>query len=88
MPSHPARELDKDLQTAEIPKYTPEGKLDFHACRVAYINLVLESGATVKEAQALARYATPQLTMNVYGRTREERLAEAIEKVCSSGKRA
>ena len=36
---------------------------------------------SVKEAQVLARPATPELTMNVYGRVREERLSEAVEKV-------
>jgi hypothetical protein len=35
---------------------------------VAYINFVIESGVSIKEAQALARHATPQLTLNVYGR--------------------
>jgi integrase len=84
VPSHPARELDKDLAVAGIPKATPAGKLDFHACRVAYINLVIESGVSVKEAQTLARHATPHLTMNVYGRVREERLAQAIEKMAQS----
>jgi hypothetical protein len=44
-------------------------------------NFVIESGVSVKEAQALARHATPELTMNVYGRVREERLSEAVEKV-------
>ena len=81
VPSHPARSLDGDLATAGIPKVTPAGKLDFHAVRLAYINLVIESGVTVKEAQALARHATPQLTMNVYGRAREERLWNAVEQV-------
>jgi len=32
------------LKTAAIPKYTREGKVDFHALRLAYINFVLESG--------------------------------------------
>ena len=82
VPSHPAREIDKDLETAGIPKHAPGGKLDFHACRVAYINLVLESSnVTVKEAQALARHTTPELTMNVYGRVRNERLSEVVEDV-------
>jgi integrase len=72
VPTHTARELDKDLQAASIQKHRPDGKLDFHACRVAYINLVIESGVNVKEAQSLARHATPELTMNVYGRVREE----------------
>jgi integrase/recombinase XerD len=84
VPSHPARELDKDLLAAGIPKSTPAGKLDFHACRVAYINLVIESGVNIKEAQTLARHATPQLTMNVYGRVREERLAQAVEKMAQT----
>jgi hypothetical protein len=51
---------------------------------VAYINFVIESCVSVKEAQALARHATPQLTMNVYGRVREERLSEAVEKVAKT----
>ena len=60
------------------------GKIDFHACRVAYISLVIESGATVREAQELARRATPDLTMNVYGRVRPERLGEAVERVAGA----
>jgi hypothetical protein len=42
---------------------------------------VIEAGATVKEAQTLARHATPQMTLGVYGRTREERLHEVVEQV-------
>ena len=57
--------------------------MDFHACRVAYINLIMESGATAKEAQELARHATPHMTMNVYGRAREDRLALAVENVAN-----
>jgi hypothetical protein len=48
---------------------------------VAYINFVIESGVSIKEAQVLAHHATPELTMNVYGRVREERLSKAVEKV-------
>ena len=81
MPSNTFRAFDEDLKKAELPKHTPGGKLDFHACRLAYINLVIESGVTVKEAQELARHSTPELTMNTYGRAREERLVAAVEKV-------
>jgi len=49
-----------------------------------YSNFVIESGVSVKEAQVLARHATPQLTMDVYGRVREERLSEAVEKVAKT----
>ena len=81
VPSHAARDLGKDLDVAGIPKNAPGGKLDFHACRVAYVTLVSESGATVKETQELARHSTPQLTMNVYARTRQDRLKHAVERV-------
>ena len=84
VPTHPSCEMDIDLQAAGIPKHAPGGKVDFHAARVAYINLVLESGVSVKEAQALARHSTPEMTMNVYGRTRKDRLSEAAEQVAKS----
>jgi hypothetical protein len=40
---------------------------------------VIESGVTVKEAQVLARHETPELTINIYGRAREERLWTVVE---------
>ncbi|MHC5055201.1 MAG: tyrosine-type recombinase/integrase [Planctomycetota bacterium] len=79
VPSHPARELDKDLQAAAIPKWTPEGKVDFHALRVAYTTLLIESGANVKEAQVLVRHSTPGLTMDKYARARMDRLHALVE---------
>ena len=78
--SHPARDLERDLKAAGIPKWTPEGKIDFHALRVAYTTLILEAGATVKEAQVLARHSTPGLTMNTYARTRMDRLHELADR--------
>ena len=51
---------------------------------VAYLSLVIENGSTVKKAQTLARHATPDLTMNVYGRTREGRLQETVERVAQA----
>ena len=80
MPIQPARALEIDLDAAGIPKRLPQGKLDFHACRVAYINFVLSAGANVREAQSLARHATPDMTMNVYGRTEDTRLVELVER--------
>ena len=73
--------FNKDLEKAGIPRWTEEGKVDFHALRGTYATLVLESGATVKEAQALMRHANPALTMNVYARTRAARLHEVVDKV-------
>jgi integrase len=76
--------LDAHLKKAGIPKNTPQGKLVFHACRNSYITLVTETDVTLKEAQTLARHATPQLTMNVYGRLREGRLSKVIEQVAEN----
>lgn len=81
VPLHPARELDKDLKKAGIPKHTDEGKVDFHACRVAYITLIVESGASIKEAQTLARHSSPTMTFNTYSRVRGGRLASTVESV-------
>jgi integrase len=41
---------------------------DFHSLRVLFISRVVAGGASVKEAQTLARHSTPLLTMNVYSR--------------------
>jgi integrase len=79
--SNPARELDVDLVKANIPKHTPEGKIDFHSLRVTYVSLIVESGATVKEAQTLARRATPDLTINTYAKTSKEKLKNVAEKL-------
>jgi integrase len=48
-----ARRFAQDLARLGIAKDAVGGKLDFHATRVTYINLVIEVGASVKEAQAL-----------------------------------
>jgi hypothetical protein len=81
VPQNSATMLKKDLEAAGIPAMTDKGKLDFHALRTAYINFVLDSGANVKTAQELARHSTPDMTMNVYGRARDEKMREAVESV-------
>ena len=81
VPRDLAPRLDKDLQAAGIPKYTKAGKLDFHALRVTYINLLIDSGVHPKEAQTLARHATAELTIGLYGRATDERLAQAVDQI-------
>ena len=76
-----SRELDKDLERAGIPKLTEKGKIDFHSFRVVFVTYLFEVGANVKEAQTLARHATPDLTVNVYARTRDTRLSEIVQQV-------
>jgi integrase len=84
VPSHLAREMDKDLKNADIPKWTPEGKIDFHACRTAFITFILESGTDLKTAQTLARLSNPHLTLNVYGKTRKHSHKKVVEHVRKS----
>jgi len=81
VPTHVSRTLRYDLNRAGITRFGVGGKVDFHALRGTYINLVLESGASVKEAQDLARHSTPHLTMNVYGQSRWDKRNELAELV-------
>jgi hypothetical protein len=81
VPSHPARELDEDLEAAGIRKVTKDGKMDFAALRDSYVTLAAEAGANVKELQTLARHSTPVLTLNVYAKKRDGRLAELAERI-------
>ena len=81
VPSNTSRMTDQDLKAAGIPKWTEEGKVDFHAFRVSYVSLVVETGADLKAAQSLARHTTPELTMNVYARVRGSKLTEVAEAV-------
>ena len=82
VPSQPARCFHRDLEKVGIPISTKEGKLDFHAARVAYINMLFDSGnLTPKEVQELARHSTLDLTINTYGRANEPRMREAVERL-------
>lgn len=76
VPKATSKLLYKYLAAAGIPEVTDEGKVDFHALRTAYTTFVFEAGASVKEAQSLARHSTPNLTVNVYAQSRSARLAE------------
>ena len=73
--------MQNDLERAGIPKWTPEGKLDFHALRTTFCTLVIESGANLKEAMSLMRHTTPDLTANVYARARPDQLQRLAEDV-------
>ena len=86
VPLHTEQMLYADLRRAGIPRATPAGKVDFHALRVAYVNLILEQGATPPEAQHLARHRTAALTLSAtqgYARTRDTRLQTLVEGIAS-----
>jgi len=78
---HMALVLSGDLKKAGIPRLTDQGKVDFHSLRVTFVSFIIEAGATVKEAQTLARHATPDLTMNTYARANPKRLFDITERV-------
>ncbi len=84
VPNWPAIVLRVDLKRAGIPEKGPGGKVDFHSLRTTYVNLVLDSGASVKEAMDLARHLSPNMTMNVYGRSRWDRKAGIVEQIGNS----
>jgi len=42
---------------------------------------VIASGVNPKEAQTLARHATAELTIGLYGRATDERLAQVIDQI-------
>lgn len=83
VPQHTAIHIRRDLAAAGIAEVTHEGCVDFHALRTTYVTLLIDTGASVKEAMTAARHSTPSLTMNVYARTREKRLPEIAEQIGS-----
>ena len=59
-----------------------EGRVfDFHALRHQYISSVVNSGASVKVCQELARHSTPMLTLGRYAHVRLADLRKALPAV-------
>ena len=73
--------LKVDLKKAGVALSNEKGKLDFHALRTAYINFVLRSNVDPKTMQTMARHASFDMTLNVYGRDEEELCRAAAESV-------
>src|SRR5262249_34245922 len=84
VPHNVARMLADDLRRAGIPRQTTKGKVDLHALRTTYINHIIANGATVPEAQALARHRTAALTIGVYGRSEDKRLRHLVAAVAAT----
>jgi len=81
LPGNTSRMFKDDCKAAGIAQQAFGGKVDFHALRTCYVTGILEAGAGLKEAQTLARHATPGLTLNVYGRARNARLTVIAERL-------
>lgn len=73
--------LKVDLKAAGVELINDKGKLDFHALRTAYINFVLRSNVDPKTMQTMARHASFDMTLNVYGREEDALCRAAAESV-------
>jgi len=79
MTKRTAAMLAIDLKAAGIAPETDSGVVDFHALRGTYITHLVNSGASVKTCQILARHSTPVLTIGVYAKTSLHDLTGAVE---------
>jgi integrase len=79
MTKRTAAMLAIDLKAAGIAPETDSGVVDFHALRGTYITHLVNSGASVKTCQTLARHSTPVLTIGVYAKTSLHDLTGAVE---------
>lgn len=79
VPSNTSDKINKHFKKAGIIKLNDKGKVDFHALRVTYINLIIGSQANAKTAQSLARHANLDMTFNTYGRTNDDALRTSVE---------
>ena len=83
--------LRADLEAAGIPYEDEAGRYaDFHSLRHSFISNVGKSGATVKEAQSLARHSTSALTLDVYthiGLYDERRAIEKLPQLHNTGEK-
>ena len=74
--------LRRDLEAAGVDYEDEAGRFaDFHSLRHTFISNVGKSGATVKEAQRLARHSTSALTLDVYTHIGLHDERQAVEKL-------
>jgi integrase len=78
---HIDRLFFRDFKAAGMTETGPGGSLVFHSLRHTYCSLVIESGASLTEAQRLLRHQDPKLTANVYSHARQDRLQSTAEAV-------
>ncbi|MFC1707599.1 tyrosine-type recombinase/integrase [Planctomycetota bacterium] len=80
VPSHPAREMDKDLKRAGIAKVTAEGKVVFHATRNSYLTALSEAGGSWPETSEMGRHKSLDMTAR-YARAHRPRLHHLADAV-------
>lgn len=81
---HGAEMIRNDLKPAGVDYEDAHGRFaDFHALRHTFISNLSRAGVHPRNAQALARHRTIELTMNVYTHVNMKDLAEDIENLPS-----
>ena len=81
---HGAEMIRNDLKAAGVDYEDAHGRFaDFHALRHTFISNLSRAGVHPRNAQALARHSTIELTMNVYTHVNMKDLAEDIENLPS-----
>ncbi|MBS3735059.1 MAG: tyrosine-type recombinase/integrase [Phycisphaerae bacterium] len=81
---HGAEMLRIDLTAADIDAEDNRGRVvDFHALRHTFISNLARAGVHPRNAQALARHSTIDLTMNVYTHVEMKDLANDVENLPS-----
>ncbi len=78
VPSHTARDLNKDFEKAGIPKQTEEGKAIFHSLRYTYATMLDQLGATAKEQEILVRHKSKGITLRLYTKEVPERIGKLV----------
>jgi integrase len=80
LPKNYNRGWRADLEVAGIPYETPAGLAVVHSLRKSFTTLVQElAGASLSEAQKLARHSTPAMTSAVYTKTSHTRLSALVD---------
>lgn len=81
-PGCAARFIKKDFGLAGIPILDgSRGKLDFHALRTTYANLLVCSGVSLASAVKLMRHSDARLTMDHYVKLETQQLADETQKI-------
>lgn len=75
------RMMAADMKRAGIRKWTPEGKVDFHALRTTYSTMLDAAGATEKQTHALMRILTEGLAYAHYTKARPEDIRAVVDRL-------
>jgi integrase len=77
--SYGYKRLKTDLNAADIPLLTEEGKATWHSLRKVYVNNLIRTGADVKTVMELARHSAATMSMDVYASAKPALLRAAVE---------